>query len=132
MMALVPFQIVDFEFQTETLYGKKLFLAPFAALLCVLCGYALLKFSAFNRKGRKENLDDVRLEPYSVPICNHKSEILLVFAIFRDGHDFVLEDEKIGTGFASKTDHVAIVRLDPAVDHFSVRQLDADRLLFLA
>jgi hypothetical protein len=41
MMALVPFQIVDFEFQTETLYGKKLFLAP---LRLFFAFFAVMRF----------------------------------------------------------------------------------------
>jgi len=53
-------------------------------------------------------------------------------AVFRDVHDFVFKDKQIGLVFASQTDHVFVVIFDPASDHFSIRQLDAHRLLFFS
>src|SRR5437868_12866909 len=52
--------------------------------------------------------------------------------VFRDVHDVVLEDEQIRRTFPRQAHHVLVVILDPAPHNFSIRQFDADRLLFLA
>ena len=58
--------------------------------------------------------------------------LLALSAVFRDVHDFVFEDKQIGLVFAGQADHVFVVVFDPAANHFAVRQLDADRLLFFS
>src|SRR5580698_6937018 len=55
--------------------------------------------------------------------------LLALASVFRDVHDFVLENEEIGLCFASKADHVFVVVFDPAVDDLAIGQLDAHRLL---
>src|SRR6266436_803382 len=64
-------------------------------------------------------------------ICNLKFGIaLLALPVFRDVHDLVFENKQIGLVFAGQPDHVLVVVFDPAPDYFTVRQLDAYRLLF--
>ncbi len=46
----------------------------------------------------------------------------LLFSVFRDVHDFVLEDEEVGTVLAGETDHVLVLVLDPSAHDFAVGQ----------
>jgi hypothetical protein len=55
-----------------------------------------------------------------------------MLSVFRDVHDFVLEYKQIGPRFSRQADHIAVVIFDPAMDHFSIRQLDTDGLLLLS
>ena len=53
-------------------------------------------------------------------------------AVFRDVHDFVLEDEQIWRAFARQANHIFVVVFDPAVDGLPVHQFERDWLLLLA
>lgn len=53
-------------------------------------------------------------------------------AIFRNVHNLVLKNKKIGSAFARQPHHVLVVILDPPAHGLTVHQLHADRLLFLA
>src|SRR5947209_8401074 len=48
---------------------------------------------------------------------------------FRYVHDVVLKNKEVRSALARQTDHIFVVILDPALDDFSIHQLDADRLL---
>jgi hypothetical protein len=68
------------------------------------------------RKGRKEN----------------PQGLLAFIAVFGDVHDFVLKDKQVGLIFTGQPNHVLVVVLDPAPDHFAIRQLDTHWLLFFS
>lgn len=61
-----------------------------------------------------------------------RERLLFLCTVFRDVHNLVLKNEKIGSAVASQTHHVLVIILDPASDHLPIHQLDANLLLLLA
>lgn len=59
-------------------------------------------------------------------------KLLSLPAVFRDVHNLVLEDEKVGSALTGQAHHMLIVVLDPAAHRLTIHQLDADRFLLLA
>src|SRR6266700_2338560 len=58
--------------------------------------------------------------------------VLSLRRVFSDVHNFVFEDKKIGLPLTRQPDHILVVVLNPAAHHFSISQLDADRLLLFS
>jgi hypothetical protein len=57
--------------------------------------------------------------------------LFFLSVVFRDVHDFVLEDEQIWGALPCQADHVPVVVLDPALHSLTIHQLDGDGLLLL-
>src|SRR5208282_385346 len=58
--------------------------------------------------------------------------LFFLSAIFRDVHDFVLEDEEIGRSLARQANHVLVVILDPSGNGLAVHQLQRNCFLLLS
>src|SRR5712672_84435 len=64
-------------------------------------------------------------------ISEQAATLLPLPAIFRDVHNLVFKNEKIGSAFARQPHHMFVVIFDPAADGLTIHQLYANRFLLL-